>query len=72
MSQVIGQSESAYPNIDAHLGWKWLSIWQGRLTPAELQRQEDHSRELLKSRAHEAECEAAAVALLNERSRRRA
>lgn len=60
--------EAEYLAIEAHLGWEWLSRWKGRLTDAELQRQEDFSREFLKSRAHEAECEAAAVALLTERA----
>jgi hypothetical protein len=33
---------NTYPNILRVMGWKWLSIWQGRRTEVELQRMEDH------------------------------
>lgn len=60
-----------YPSIEATLGADWLYTWAGRLTDVELQRQETHSLELLKSAAHEAECRSAAEALLRERARKR-
>jgi len=59
--------QTGYPAIKATLGIDWLSKMAGRLTDVELDRQEAHSAKLLSQRAHESECESAAMAVLNER-----
>ena len=57
-----------YPAIVATLGIDWINRRAGQLSDTELMRQELHSMNVWKSQQHDAECEAAAMAIVNERA----
>ena len=65
---TTGYWEDEFPCIRATLGIDWLLKMAGRMTDVELLRQEAFSLRLLIERRHEAECESAATAILDERA----